>query len=148
MAKETVEDVGTGTDEPEAAVTDRKPSSSLWPMFVAFGLAIAEVGVFLGVFVLTVVGFLTFTGAVAGILHESGYVDDAWRTLGVLGVLGLLTGTAVFGVYGGTMGGSELVAVPNAIAYRGLSLIAAGILTVLTAALGGSRQGMGPTAQT
>lgn len=117
-------------------VGDAKPSASLWPMFIAFGLAAAEVGVVLGVFVLTVIGFFVFTGAIAGILHESGYVDDPWRTLGVLGAVVLVAGTVVFAIFDGQVGGETLVNVPNAVAYRGLSLIAAGVFTLLAAVIG------------
>lgn len=138
MAKERVED-GTGESDGNRAVTDHRPSTSLWPMFVAFGLAIAEVGVVVGVFVFTVVGFLTFTGAVTGILYESGYVENAWGTLGVLAAVVLALGFGVFLGFGGIVGGAELVAVPNAIAYRGLSMIAAGFLTLLTAGVGSVR---------
>jgi|AntRauTorcE11898_2_1112593.scaffolds.fasta_scaffold02743_7 hypothetical protein len=138
MAKEHVED-GTGESDGNRAVTDHKPSASLWPMFVAFGLAIAEVGVVIGVFVFTVVGFLTFTGAVTGILYESGYVENAWGTLGVLAAVVLALGIAVFLGFGGVVGGAELVAVPNGVAYRGLSMIAAGALTLLTAGVGSIR---------
>ena len=110
MAKERVED-GTGEPDGNRAVTDHKPSASLWPMFVAFGLAIAEVGVVVGVFVLTVVGFLMFTGAVTGILYESGYVESPWQTLGVLASVVLALGFGVFLGFGGVVGGAELVAV-------------------------------------
>ncbi|NHN40149.1 cox cluster protein [Halorubellus sp. JP-L1] len=140
MAKESVENAGTGSEDGNRAVTDHKPSASLWPMFVAFGLAIAEVGVVVGVYVLTIVGVLTFTGAVAGILHEAGYVDDAWTTLGVLAVVVLVAGTAVFALYGGAVGGPALVAVPNAIAYRGLSMMAAGGITLLASVAGFTRK--------
>ncbi|WP_323676706.1 hypothetical protein [Halorubellus sp. PRR65] len=138
MAKERVDD-GTASSEGNRAVTDHKPSASLWPMFVAFGLAIAEVGVVVGVFVFTVVGFLMFTGAVAGILTESGYVERPWRTVGVLGTVVFALGAVVFVAFDGVIGGPELVAVENAVAYRGLSMIAAGVLTVLTAGVGSVR---------
>jgi hypothetical protein len=138
MAKEPFED-GTGESERNRAVTDDKPSASLWPMFVAFGLAIAEIGVVVGVFVFTVVGFLMFTGAVTGILYESGYVEKAWQTLGVLATVVLVLGFGVFLGFGGVVGGTELVSVPNAVAYRGLSMIAAGLLTLLTAGVGSVR---------
>jgi len=138
MTKERVEDAGGGTDD-GTAVGERKPSSSAYPMFLAFGLAIAEVGVVLGVFVLTVVGFIAFTGSVAGILAESGYVGDGWTTLAVLGVVVFALGGVVFTVYGGTVGGSELLAVSGPVAYRGLSMLAAGALTLLTAGVGYAR---------
>jgi len=112
-------------------------------MFVAFGLAIAEVGVVVGVFVLTVVGFLTFTGAVAGILAESGYVESAWVTLAVLAGVVLALGVGVFTAFGGAIAGAEPIVVPNDIAYRGLSLIAAGALTMLTAGVGYLRDEFG-----
>jgi hypothetical protein len=136
MAGESVEEATSESGDATDEVADAKPSASLWPMFVAFGLAIAEVGVVLGVFVLTVVGFLAFTGSIAGILHESGYVDDPWRALAVLGAVVLVAGTAVFALFGGTVGGAGFVGVPNAVAYRGLSLVAAGAITLLAAGIG------------
>jgi hypothetical protein len=138
MANEGVDD-GTASSDGNRAVTDHKPSASLWPMFVAFGLAIAEVGVVVGVFVFTVIGFLMFTGAIAGILAEAGYVERPWATLGVLGTVVLALGIAVFWAFDGVVGGPELVAVNNAVAYRGLSMISAGALTVLTAGVGSIR---------
>jgi hypothetical protein len=138
MAKEPFEDE-TGETEGNRTVTDDRPSASLWPMFVAFGLAVAEIGVVVGVFLLTVVGFLTFTGAVTGILYESGYVQNPWQTLGVLATVVLALGFGVFLGFGGVVGGTDLLAVPNAISYRGLSMIAAGALTLLTAGVGSVR---------
>lgn len=142
MANESLEDTPAGADDPDAGLEDRKPSASVWPMFVAFGLAIAEVGVVVGVFVLTVVGVLMFTGSVAGIVSESGYVENGWRLLAGFAVVVFALGAAVFVAYGGSVGGSELIGVPNAIAYRGLSMIAAGIITLLTAVVGQARHGL------
>lgn len=145
MAKESLEEAGGGTED-GTAVGERKPSSSAFPMFLAFGLAVAEVGVVLGVFVLTVVGVIAFTGSVAGILAESGYVADGWTTLAVLGVVVLALGAVVFVRYGGSVGGVEPLAVPNDIAYRGLSMLAAGALTLLTAGAGYARGELDPAA--
>jgi hypothetical protein len=139
MPGESVDDASASQGEGSPAVADEKPSASLWPMFVAFGLATAEVGVVIGIFILTVVGFFAFTGAVTGILTESGYVENSWRALGVMGALVVVGGVAVFWWYGGTVGGTPIITVSNAIAYRGLSLIAAGAITLLTAGVGSVR---------
>ena len=70
----------------EGATEPRKASA--WPVFVAVGLAVAEIGVFLdGLYPLAVAGLLLFVGSVAGIVSEAGYVDRPWRLLGGLGYI-------------------------------------------------------------
>jgi hypothetical protein len=59
--------------------------TSPFPIFIALGLALSEVGVFLGIVPLAVGGLLLFSGSVAGILSEAGYVATPWGTLLVIG---------------------------------------------------------------
>ncbi|MFB6164539.1 MAG: hypothetical protein ABEJ31_05220 [Haloarculaceae archaeon] len=77
-------------------VSDQYRMASPWPMFVALGLAIAEVGIFIGLFSVAVGGQLLFAGSVAGILKESGYVDELWTTLLGFGVFLAVAGAALF----------------------------------------------------
>lgn len=69
--------------------------ASPWPLFVAVGLALSEVGVVLNVVALSVGGLLLFVGSVAGIVREAGYVDRPWGLLGALGLALVAIGTAL-----------------------------------------------------
>lgn len=71
----------------QPGVSDQYRMASPWPLFVALGLAISEVGIVIGVFSVAVGGLLLFGGSVAGILKESGYVDELWATLLGFGVV-------------------------------------------------------------
>jgi hypothetical protein len=73
--------------EEEPGLSDQYPTASPWPLFVALGLALSEVGVFVGLFPVAVFGLILFGGSVAGILTESGYVDRPWPTLVGVGVV-------------------------------------------------------------
>lgn len=73
------------TEQP--GLSDQYRSASPWPLFVAVGLALSEVGVFVGVFPVAVFGLLLFVGSVAGILTESGYAQRPWPTMIGLGAL-------------------------------------------------------------
>jgi len=77
--------------EEQPGLSDQYRTASPWPVFVALGLALSEVGVFIGLFPVAVFGLILFGGSIAGILTESGYVGRPWPTLlGVGGVLALL----------------------------------------------------------
>lgn len=60
--------------------------ASAWPVFVAVGLALSEVGIVVGIFAIAVAGLLLFAGSVAGILTESGYTAGLWWPLVGFGV--------------------------------------------------------------
>ena len=64
-------------------------------MFVAFGLVISEVGVFLNLFTVAVFGLLLFGGSIAGILTESGYTTRPWPTLLGFGAVLALIGAGI-----------------------------------------------------
>lgn len=72
-------------DTESRAVSDADKASP-WPLFVALGLAVGEVGVFMGLYPVAVAGSLLFVGSVAGILTEAGYTETPWRVVGGLGV--------------------------------------------------------------
>jgi hypothetical protein len=64
-------------------------------LFIAVGLAIAEVGVFLDVVAFAVGGLLLFIGSTAGILSEAGYLSTPWPFVGGLGVILAVVGIAL-----------------------------------------------------
>ena len=116
----------------------RKVSS--WPLFVALGLAVGEVGVVMAIYPLAIGGLVLFAGSVAGILTEAGYTERPWRTLtalsGLFVVLGLLvvvtqTGTSLDAVQGA-------LASTDTIVLRGFSIVGAGIVALAASVAGGS----------
>ena len=76
-------------------LSDQYRMASPWPLFVALGLPIAELGLLFGFVPLAVGGVLLFGGSVAGMLGESGYASSPWRALGVVGVLAVALGVAL-----------------------------------------------------
>lgn len=124
-------------DESSEAATPPRPKASVWPMLIAFGLAISEVGVLFAVLPLSVFGILLFAGGIAGIVTETGYVDQPWPTLGGLAFVCVAVGGSLFVLNGGGLvQNGELVAVPNGVAYRGVSIAVAGVLGLLLAVYG------------
>lgn len=115
----------------EPGLSDRYRRASPWPLFVALGLALSEIGVFIGVFPVAVFGLLLFGGSIAGILTESNYTRRPWPTLIGLGAILAVSGIAVV-----------LWQVPpdsitlenfgrNGIISRSLSVVAAGVTMVV-----------------
>ena len=112
----------------EGATEPRKASP--WPVFVAAGLAVAEIGVFLdGLYPLAVAGLLLFVGSVAGIVSEAGYVDRPWRLLGALGAVLVVAGVLV--VYS-QVGTAFLAAfsTTDGVIFRGFAIAGAGVVAV------------------
>jgi len=83
--------------EEQPGLSDQYRTASPWPVFVALGLALSEIGVFIGLFPVAVFGLILFGGSIAGILTESGYAERPWPTLLGVGVLlaGIAAGLAV-----------------------------------------------------
>jgi hypothetical protein len=73
--------------EEQPGLSDQYRTASPWPVFVALGLALSEIGVFIGLFPVAVFGLILFGGSIAGILTESGYVTRPWPTLVGVGVV-------------------------------------------------------------
>ncbi len=105
-------------------------------MLVAVGLALSEVGVLFGSLPISVFGLLMFSGSVGGILAETGYVDHPWSVMTGFAVVLVVVGGYLFVGYGGTLGGAELVGVDNRIAYRGVAIAMAGVVTLVAAVVG------------
>ncbi|WP_256299452.1 DUF7541 family protein [Haloarchaeobius salinus] len=124
-------------DESSETATPPRPKASVWPMLIAFGLAISEVGVLFAVLPLSVFGILLFAGGIAGIVTETGYVDQPWPTLAGLAFVSVVVGGGLFvGNGGGIMQNGDVIAVPNGVAYRGVSIAVAGVLGLLLALYG------------
>lgn len=125
------------TDQP--GISEEYRSASPWPLFVALGFALAEVGVFLGVFSVAVGGLLLLGASVTGILRESGRVTRTWRVLGGLGVAFALLGVAVVAtqVSPASVAVRDVVSDPGGIVGRGLSIVVAGVILGAAAVAGG-----------
>lgn len=122
----------------EPGLSDQYRMASPWPLFVALGVTLSEVGIIIGIFAIAVGGLLLLGGSVAGILKESGYVDDLWSSLLGFGAILLVAGGALFvsqvGVDAGTAvdvianpgGFGQIVPRALAITLSGVILLAAG----------------------
>jgi hypothetical protein len=69
--------------------------ASPWPVFVALGVPISELGILFDLFPIAVGGLLLFCGSVSGMIQESGYAETPWRPLIGLALVCLAVG-AVF----------------------------------------------------
>jgi hypothetical protein len=109
----------------QPGVSDEYRKTSPWPVFVAFGLAIFEVGIVWPLFPVAVGGLLLFVGSVVGILTESGYVADPWKAL-IAASVGCLA-----------VGGTVALATGGSVRLRGLAVLVGGVV-VLAAGVFGS----------
>ncbi|MFC7204208.1 cox cluster protein [Haloferax namakaokahaiae] len=96
-------------------LSDQYRRASPWPVFVALGIPLSELGLLFDLFPLAVGGLLLFSGSVAGMLQESGYVESIWKSLAVLAVLLFVVG-GLFVFVGGNL------------VTRGYAVIASGAL--------------------
>ncbi|WP_338741953.1 DUF7541 family protein [Haloplanus salilacus] len=71
----------------QPGLSDQYRRASPWPLFVALGIPIAELGILFDVFAVAVAGLLLFCGSVTGMLRESGYAKTPWRPLGAFALL-------------------------------------------------------------
>ncbi|MEF8787402.1 MAG: cox cluster protein [Haloarculaceae archaeon] len=126
------DDVG----EVQPGLSDQYRKASPWPMLVALGFVISEVGVVLGLFPVTVGGLLLFGGTVSGILSESGYVEQTWRSLVAFGVFLLAFGALTIGlnVDASALSVDVLLDTARPFVYRGSAIAAAGLMLVAVGA--------------
>lgn len=122
--------------EVDPGVSEQYRKASPWPMFVALGFVLSEVGVILGFFPVTVGGLLLFGGTVAAILRESGYIASPWRALVSMGVfLGAAGGLLVVLWWdagsAGLLGSATALLDPaNGVVYRGSAISVSGVFLV------------------
>lgn len=118
-------------DRAESDLTPGRQKASVWPLFVALGLVISEVGIFMdGLYPVAVAGLLLFVGSVAAIVSEADYVERPWRLLGGLGALLVVAGALV--LY--SQVGTDLLsafASENSVIVRGYAVIGAGIVAMV-----------------
>jgi len=130
-------------------VSDQYPMASPWPLFVALGFVLSELGLFVGIFPVAVGGVLLFGGSVSGILTESGYVSSLWKTLATVAVVLTLLGAVAVVLHGvlltdpsalapeGLLAAIEAPnAVGNRLSSRGLAVSAAGVILLVVSAAG------------
>ena len=68
-------------------LSEQYRKASPWPLFIALGVPISEIGLVFNVLPIAVGGLLLFCGCLAGMLQEAGYIDAPWRALGVMALL-------------------------------------------------------------
>ncbi|MFW5949935.1 MAG: DUF7541 family protein [archaeon] len=114
----------------QVEVPSQHRRASPWPVFVALGFALAELGIFVGLLPIAVGGLLLLAGSVAGILVESGYSRDLWRPLAVLGGVFTVLGVVIAAtqVDPGSLAVLGVPNDPNGVLARGLSIAGAGTI--------------------
>jgi hypothetical protein len=70
----------------EPGLSEQYRMASPWPLFIALGIPIAELGILFGLFPLSVGGLLLFGGSVAGMATESSYARTPWRAMVVVAI--------------------------------------------------------------
>lgn len=116
---------------------DRHGGSSPWPIFVAVGLAISEVGIVLPAYTMAVGGLLLLVGSVAGILTEAGYVQTPWPLLSGLALVLVAAGTGLYVLTGAPLSpDAAVLSQGGSVAVRGLAVVLAGVLSLLGAVTG------------
>ncbi|HMB49448.1 MAG TPA: cox cluster protein [Natronoarchaeum rubrum] len=127
------------TEEP--GLSDQYRKSSPWPLLIALGLPLSEIGVILGLYPVAVGGLLLLLGSIAGILRETEYVGSPWPVFAGMSAVLIVVGIGVFFYVGGSLGlgGGALTFDGSSLALRGLSIATAGVIGVVGAVIGRSR---------
>jgi hypothetical protein len=123
----------------QPGLSDQYRMSSPWPMLIAFGLAIAEVGIFWPLAPLAIGGLLLLTGSTVGIIREAGYVESPWPLLSGFALALVAIGLALFAFSGGAFAVnsvSESLRTSGSIGLRGLSIAFAGVVALIGALVG------------
>ena len=107
----------------EPGLSEQYRTASPWPVFVALGIPIAEVGILFELLPVAVGGLLLFGGSVAGLATEAGYAETPWRAL-----VGAAIPFAALGI--GFL--FTDINLPN----RGVAILAAAVILVAVAAAG------------
>jgi hypothetical protein len=128
-------DAATGTVAREEETGPTRVSA--WPLVVALGLTVSEIGVFIGIYPLAVGGLVLFVASVAGITHEAGYTERPWRLAGALGIVLVGAGVWMVSTQVPLSTDAVLAAVDAAdgIVLRGFSVVGAGLVVVVGAAV-------------
>lgn len=116
----------------QPGLSDQYRRASPWPLFVALGLPIAEIGILFALVPVAVGGLLLFVGAIAGITQESGYVERPWNLLAGLGSALLILGgaLALSQVAPISVNGLTTALESNGLVLRGVSIVIAGAIAL------------------
>ncbi|WP_246282731.1 DUF7541 family protein [Natronomonas halophila] len=119
--------------EPEPGVSERYEKTSAWPLVVAFGLVLSEIGILFNLYPVAVGGLVMFVASIAGIVNEAGYVTRPWRLLAGLGVTLAVVGMLVVStqVDGGLSAYIAQASMSNQISQRGFTIAATGVVVVV-----------------
>ncbi len=109
--------------EETPGLSEQYRKASPWPLFIALGVPISEIGLVFNIFPLAVGGLLLFCGCIAGILQEAGYIAQPWTAMAVLAGLLFVFGGGV--LYGDTQVGVDLSLRAYALITSGGVLLAA-----------------------
>ncbi len=69
--------------------------ASVWPLFVALGIPISEIGILFGIPALSVGGLLLFCGSVSAMINEAGYTETPWNALMACAILLFIGGAGI-----------------------------------------------------
>lgn len=116
--------------EGEPGLSDRHRKASPWPLFIALGFALAEVGVVLDLIAIAIGGLLLLVGSLGGITSEAGYTETPWSFIGGLGLLLAVVGTVLTAIY--PLGGGGALD----LGFRAVSIAVAGLLCMGGSLLG------------
>lgn len=113
-------------------------SHSGWPIIVALGLVVGELGVLFGATPVAVGGVVLFGGGAAAIAREAGLARDPWRPLAAIGlVIGALSfGVWSLRVYELSPGAYLMQVATDAIAVRAAVVFAAALVLVAAGLVG------------
>lgn len=114
----------------QPGLSSRYRKVSPWPIFIAFGIVISEVGILFNLLPIAVGGLVLLCGSIAGMATEAGYAATPWRALGICaGVLIVLGGGLLYV-------GSLPAAAGTQVDERGLALLVTALLLSLGALSG------------
>lgn len=116
----------------QPGLSDQYRRASPWPLFVALGLPIAEIGILFALVPVAVGGLLLFVGSIAGITQESGYVERPWNLLAGLGVVLFVLGAALALSQVAPISADAFVTAlgSNGLVLRGVSIVIAGAIAL------------------
>lgn len=114
----------------QAGLSDQYRKASPWPVFIALGLAVGELGILFNLFPVAVGGLLLLCGSIAGMAEESGYASTPWRALSVCAVILLGFGGAL--LYAEAQTGTQVAQLGE----RGYAVLAAAVIMLVGAVLG------------
>lgn len=116
--------------EEQPGLSSRYTKVSPWPIFIAFGIVISELGILFNVLPVAVGGLVLLSGSIAGLAAETGYAATPWRALGVCAGVLVGLGAGLFYI------GSLPAAAGTQIDQRGVAILVTALLLSLGAISG------------